>query len=187
MPKIIVKNNPWEACEWLFSIKLWWAHVTVTPEDKRIAVFSSGIWKGLKIWIFKGGQIFPISIVGDNLLWKKAQKNLKKNKTSEIINKIIPHRKPKITCFVWIPWNVLSREISRHHWYIVKIVIINPKIIKFKLFKWNHFVNPDVKVKAPIAPVNGHGLKSTKWKGWLAFNKFIDIKKNILLNNFSWI
>jgi hypothetical protein len=53
---------------------------------------------------------------------------------------------------------VPSREISRHHWYIVKIVIINPKANKSILYKWNHFVNPAVKVIAPIAPVKGHGL-----------------------------
>jgi hypothetical protein len=27
---------------------------------------------------------------------------------------------------------------------------------------WNHFTNPDTIVKAPIAPVKGQGLKSTK-------------------------
>jgi len=35
--------------------------------------------------------------VGDNLLWKKAQKKEIKKNTSEIINKIIPHRKPIVT------------------------------------------------------------------------------------------
>jgi hypothetical protein len=39
----------------------------------------------------------PNSIVGDKLLWKKAQKKETKKKTSEIINKIIPHRNPKVT------------------------------------------------------------------------------------------
>lgn len=37
----------------------------------------------------EGGQYVPILTVGDNL-WKKAQKNEKKNNTSE--NKIIPQR-----------------------------------------------------------------------------------------------
>jgi hypothetical protein len=36
-------------------------------------------------------------MVGDKLLWKKAQKNLTKKKISETINKIIPQRNPKIT------------------------------------------------------------------------------------------
>lgn len=30
-------------CVLLFSIRLWWAQVTVTPEDSRIVVFSRGI------------------------------------------------------------------------------------------------------------------------------------------------
>ncbi len=50
---MIVKNNPWVVWEWFFSIKLWWAHVTVTPEDKRMAVFNKGIWNGLKIYKIK--------------------------------------------------------------------------------------------------------------------------------------
>lgn len=62
------------------------------PEDKRIAVFKRGIWKGLKIIIPVGGHLFPSSIAGDRLLWKKAQKNLIKKKISEIIKRIIPHR-----------------------------------------------------------------------------------------------
>jgi hypothetical protein len=41
-----------------------------------------------------GGHTEPISIVGDKLEWKKAQKKAKKNITSEIIKRIIPERKP---------------------------------------------------------------------------------------------
>jgi hypothetical protein len=36
-------------------------------------------------------------MVGDKLLWKKAQKNEKKNKISDVINKIMPHRSPLAT------------------------------------------------------------------------------------------
>ncbi len=105
-----------------------------------------------------GGQEFPISIFGDNLLWKKAQKNEIKKNTSEIINKIIPHFKPFKTKMVCFPWRVPSRQISRHHWYIVKIIIKYPIINKLILKLWNHFTIPDTKVKTPIAPVKGHGL-----------------------------
>jgi hypothetical protein len=164
---MIVKNNPCVVWEWFFSIKLWWAHVTVTPDDSKIAVFKRGTWNGLNVIIFNGGQFFPISIVGDRLLWKKAQKNLRKKKISEMINKIIPHRRPIETEFVCNPWKVPSREMSRHHWYIVIKVIKFPKINKSIEYWWNHFVKPAVSVNAPIAPVNGQGLKSTKWKGWL--------------------
>ena len=43
-------------------------------------VFNKGIWNGLNGVILEGGHILPISIFGDNLLWKKAQKNLIKKK-----------------------------------------------------------------------------------------------------------
>jgi len=44
-----------------------------------------------------GGQQHPNSGVGDNLLWKNAQKKAKKNSTSDVMNKIIPHRNPFVT------------------------------------------------------------------------------------------
>lgn len=143
---------------WLFSIKLWWAHVTVTPDANKIAVFKRGIWKGLKAIIPTGGQVIPNSIVGERLLWKKAQKKEIKKKISETINKIIPHRKPKVTGNVCNPWKVPSREISRHHWYIVIKVIIFPKVNSVKSYWWNHWTRPVTVVIAPIAPVKGQGL-----------------------------
>lgn len=152
--------------EWLFSIKLWWAHVTETPDDNKIIVFNRGIWNGLKGVMPIGGQVIPNSILGDRLLWKKLQKKEIKKKISETINKIIPHFKPLITQIVCNPWKVPSREISRHHWYIFNNVIINPKINKFILYWWNHFTNPDTRVKVLTALVKGHGLKFTKWNGW---------------------
>jgi hypothetical protein len=97
-----------------FSISLWCAHVTVTPEDSRMVVLRRGIWNGLKGDTPIGGQTPPISGVGDRLLWKNAQKNEKKNKTSERINRIIPHRIPCATDEVCCPWRVLSRVMSRH-------------------------------------------------------------------------
>jgi hypothetical protein len=66
----------------------------VIPDANRIAVFSKGICNGLNGLIPCGGHIRPISMDGDNLLWKKAQKNEMKKKISEIMNKIIPIRKP---------------------------------------------------------------------------------------------
>lgn len=50
--------------------------------------------KGLKGLIPKGGHSWPISIAGANEEWKYAQKKEKKNKISEIINKIMPSRMP---------------------------------------------------------------------------------------------
>jgi len=46
-PSSTVKNSPCVACVALFSNKPWWAHVTVTPEASRIAVFSKGTCIGL--------------------------------------------------------------------------------------------------------------------------------------------
>jgi hypothetical protein len=50
-----------------------------------------------------GGHVEPNSIAGDRLLWKKAQKNEMKKNTSEMMNKIIPHRNPFVTIFVCSP------------------------------------------------------------------------------------
>jgi hypothetical protein len=43
------------------------AHVTVTPDANRIAVFSRGICRGLNGKIPVGGHVEPNSIVGDKL------------------------------------------------------------------------------------------------------------------------
>jgi hypothetical protein len=66
-------------------------------------VFSSGICRGLNGKIPVGGHVDPSSIVGDNLLWKNAQKNEMKKNTSEMMNRIIPHRNPLVTIFVCRP------------------------------------------------------------------------------------
>ena len=46
-PNSTVKNNPRVACVALFSRRLRCAHVTVTHEANRIAVFSSATCMGL--------------------------------------------------------------------------------------------------------------------------------------------
>ena len=63
-------------------------------EVNKIAVFNNGTSNALRGVIPIGGQTAPNSIVGDNELWKKAQKNEKKKQTSDKINKSIPHLKP---------------------------------------------------------------------------------------------
>jgi hypothetical protein len=62
-----------------------------------------------------GGQVDPSSIVGDNLEWKNAQKNDMKNRISDTINRIIPHRRPLVTIFVCNRWYVPSRVTSHYH------------------------------------------------------------------------
>jgi hypothetical protein len=42
----------------------------------------------------------PIAIEGTRLKWKKAQKNAKKNITSDAINRTIPIRRPSWTFLV---------------------------------------------------------------------------------------
>lgn len=97
-------------------MSLWCAHVTVTPEANSTDVFRSGTLNGFNVLIPTGGQQHPISGVGANLLWKKAQKNAKKKHTSDRINNSIPYRNPLATYDVWCPKKVASRATSRHHW-----------------------------------------------------------------------
>lgn len=82
---------------------LWWAQVTVTPEARRMAVLSRGTPKGSSGVIPAGGQHPPISGEGARLEWKKAQKKPKKKNTSDVINRIIPYRRPFWTGGVWCP------------------------------------------------------------------------------------
>lgn len=72
----------------------------VTPEIKRIIVFKIGKSNGLIEITPAGGQLTPNSILGLKLELKKAQKKLKKNITSLIINKIIATRMLVLTILV---------------------------------------------------------------------------------------
>jgi hypothetical protein len=113
-----------------FSSRPWRAHVTVTPEASRIAVFSKGTCTGLNGWIPVGGQVDPSSVVGNKLVWKNSQKNNTKNKIFQTINRIIPYRRTFVAIFMCNSWYVPSRFTSRHHSIII--------IIKFALLKtWN--------------------------------------------------
>ena len=107
-----------------FWIKLWWHQVTLTPDDKRIIVFNNGIENGFKVIIPKGGQFIPISIEGERLEWKNAQKKEKKNNISETINNIKPNFKPVKTNLVWAPSKLDSVNISVNHRTMNKIIKI---------------------------------------------------------------
>lgn len=109
----------------------------------------------------KGGHSLPISTLGDSLLWKKAQKNLKKKKISETINNAIPQRKPSSVIDVCSPWIAPSREISRHHWVIIKINNTSPRKNKDMEFRWNQETIPVVKKRPPNEPNKGQGDSST--------------------------
>lgn len=105
------------------------------PDVIKIIEFNKGISNGLKNLIIEGGQEKLISIEGEIELWKKVQKNEIKKNNSEIMNIIILNFIIEITDNECIPWNVLSRIISRNHIRDTKINIIKLIIINIKLFK----------------------------------------------------
>lgn len=106
---------------------LWWAQVTVAPELNSIAVFRRGTENGFKGSTPKGGQQTPISTAGERLLWKKAQKNDTKNKTSDTMNNKNPIFNPFTVAFVWNPWYVDSLTTSLNHKNIQTLIDIKPK------------------------------------------------------------
>lgn len=65
----MVRVRDWMASLRFPSIMLWCAQVTVTPEAKRTAVFSSGTSKGFRVMMPVGGQHPPSSGVGARLEW----------------------------------------------------------------------------------------------------------------------
>ena len=100
----------------LFDSRAWWVHVTVNPEARRIAVFSSGTLSGSIVMIPIGGQVHPSSGTGARLLWKNVQKKARKKQISLIINSTIPRRSLFCTYLVCFPiYYVASRIRSRHH------------------------------------------------------------------------
>lgn len=101
--KIIVNTKPYKAPLLFPCIKEWWAYVTVIPDDNNKTVFSKGSSKGLIASIPNGGHIAPNSTVGDNALWKKAQKIARKNNPSDTMNKATPKFRPLWTAIVWFP------------------------------------------------------------------------------------
>lgn len=74
-----------------------------------------GTFSGSNAVIIFGGHEDPMSTVGIKLLWKNAQKNERKNRTSEAMNKIIPILNPFSTNLPCSPFRLASREASRHH------------------------------------------------------------------------
>jgi len=169
MPKMIVSKSKFFIFFLLFLIREWWLMVTITPDAKRAVVLRSGTWKGLIVIILIGGQIVPTSKLGERLLWKKAQKKEKKNKISEIINNIMPHRRPFTTMFVWYPCSALSRDTSRHHWAEINNIIIILTIKKIGVFLHIRIIIL-VRVEYVITPIKkGQGLRKTMWNGWFCF------------------
>jgi len=88
------------------------------------------------------------------------------------MNRIIPSFSPFKTREEWKPWRVPSRVTSRHHWIIVRMIRRIPRIRSFGPYPWNHAAKPAVRFRAPRAPISGHGLCSTRWKGWRSIGIF---------------
>lgn len=99
-PSRIVVINVFSLFFFSFIINLWWDHVIEAPEEIRTNVFNNGTFNGLNGLIIFGGHSCPSSIVGEILLWKNAQKNATKNKTSDVMNSSIPNCSPLFTFLV---------------------------------------------------------------------------------------
>ena len=140
-------------------------------------MFSKGTPHGLNTVMPLGGHLDPISTLGAKLEWKKAQKKETKKNTSDVIKRIIPSRRPSSTIFVWNPWKVLSREISRHQVKAVRKSIDKLISIDVIPLKCIHFERPIVKPKPKLETNRGHGDSSTIWKGWVIL---VDIRFTIL-------
>ena len=108
----MVKNNEKVTKSFLPLTKALCAKVTETPEDSKITVFRKGNSQISNTAIPKGGQIQPIVTAGFNAIWKYAQKNPKKNITSEDINNAKANNIFFWTAFVCWPSNVASVIIS---------------------------------------------------------------------------
>ena len=135
-PNRTVNVRPFKAWSLSPFTILWWAQVTVAPELSKTAVFKRGTPNGFNAWTPLGGHITPISIEGDKLLWKKAQKKEKKNKISDTMKRINPIFKPFTVATVWKPKNVLSLTTSFNHRNITNDILIRPKYRIFILEKW---------------------------------------------------
>lgn len=164
-------------CVLLLETIAWWHQVTVHPDRSKINVFKNGICQGSRTFNPFGGHIEPISIAGDKLLWKNAQKNAKKNSTSDTINKKTPYRRPFWTMPVWWPSKVASLVTSRHQRNIVKKsrekLLTNNKVAPW--YACTYITIPVAQKNADKEATKGQGLGSTRWKGCLCkdFETFV--------------
>ena len=92
----------------------WCAKVIAIPEDNNKIVLTKGNPHTSKDWILFGGQMLPTEMDGAKLTWKNAQKNAKKNITSETINKAMPNLNPLRTTQVWYPCSDSLTTIKNH-------------------------------------------------------------------------
>jgi len=135
-----------------------WVQVTDTPELTKIIVLRSGTFMGLKDLMWLGGQLRPISMFGEILEWKYAQKNEKKNRTSEVMNRIIPIFNPLEIVWKWDPCLVVSVTIFVHQKKADAIIIMmKRKKLTFMVVVNLHRMY-DTRFHEIIAFRIGHGL-----------------------------
>ena len=96
-PRITVTARAFKASSRFAASSPWCAQVMVKPDPTRMAVFTRGTANGSIGSIPTGGHVQPISGAGLRALWKKAQKNPKKNIASDNKNRSIPIRRPRAT------------------------------------------------------------------------------------------
>jgi len=145
--------------------------VIVAPDERRIIEFNIGIPMELKVEIPIGGHIKPNSTFGEILLWKNAQKNLKKNIISEVINIIMLNFNNFIVVSEWFPWRDDSRFTSRHHkneLIIINEVIINNIYILILFFPIEEITEIAIERREKDKTI-GQGLGFTIWNGFLIF------------------
>lgn len=135
--------------------------MTVTPDDSKMIVFSSGMFSGSKGVIPFGGHNCPISTEGEMLLWKNPQKNDEKNRTSEAMNRTIPVFRPFVTSLKCSPCINDSRVTSRHQQYDEIMVIYSDKTAVILVSLLAHNSPDDTSDNALSEAINGHGLFST--------------------------
>lgn len=152
-----------------FSKKQWCAQVIVAPEDNKIIEFNKGIPIGIKILIPIGGQFLPNSMLGAILLWKKAQKNLLKNITSDTINIIILYFTNFMEVFECPPRKDDSCFTSVHQ---RKVATVGPLRTNSRLYIEFEFIeiveiNIDTTNSNATDIIKGHGLNAGIKNGFL--------------------
>ena len=102
--------------------------------------------------------------MGDNALWKNAQKIAKKNNASDTINKPTPMFKPLCTARVWLPKYVPSEITSLNQKDIENIRMNKAKATKYLALLKPCIVKTPVvvRVKSEIHVKIGQGEGETK-------------------------
>lgn len=157
---------------WFFCIIILCAHVTVTPEVSKIALFNRGTPYGSNGKICLGGHVSPVLIFTSSANQKNDQKNPKKKKISDRINNII------LLCKVLIVWTVccpefVSRVISRHQIIVVNKAIMIDNIVHLMLHTVPSVLCVEFVIIITIImdTIIGQGLLETKWNCVISFSK----------------